>query len=89
MVKFDIVLVRDNDGVEQIYRPGSVVEGYIALELSSPQNIKSEFILTKYSVEILEIFLYCNRIFGCGITEFVIATEYSNCKFCYFVRILQ
>ena len=34
MVRFDIVLV----GQSQIYRPGSVVEGYVTLELSSPHN---------------------------------------------------
>ena len=52
-------------------------------------KLKGEFIVTEYSVEIFETFLYCNRIFGCGITDFFIATEYSNCRFCYFVRILQ
>ena len=41
----------------------------------------SEFIVTEYSVEIFKIFLSCNRIFGRGITDFVIATEYSNCRF--------
>ena len=41
MVNFDIVLVNTrNYGVTQIYRPGSVVEGHVAIELSSPQNIK-------------------------------------------------
>ena len=36
MVRFDIVLL----GQSQVYRPGSVVEGYVTLELSSPQNVK-------------------------------------------------
>ena len=40
MVKLDIVLITDNDRGKQIYRPGSVVEGYVALEFSSPQNTK-------------------------------------------------
>ena len=40
MMKFAIVLFRDHDQSERIYRPGSNVDGHVVLELSAPQHTK-------------------------------------------------
>ena len=40
MMKFAIVLFRDDDQSERIYRPGSNVDGHVVLELSAPQHTK-------------------------------------------------